>query len=128
MRLEARLRHLGENDPATPALAVERPARLGERPDTARRDERELLVALRTREPELAAPLPDRLRGPVGNCWFRGLRTLVRGLEAERRAARGHRRRGNVERAEELSARHLGQDCKWGAPAPLAAPWRCGPP
>ncbi|MER5304317.1 beta-ketoacyl synthase N-terminal-like domain-containing protein [Streptomyces lasiicapitis] len=112
-RLEARLRHLGENDPATPALAVERP-------DTARRDERELLVALRTREPELAAPLPDRLRGPVGNCWFRGLRTLVRGLEAERRAARGgHRRRGNVERAEELSARHLGQACKWGAPAPL---------
>ncbi|MFD5696866.1 hypothetical protein [Streptomyces lasiicapitis] len=59
MRLEARLRHLGENDPATPAVAVERPARPGERPDTARRDERELLV--------------------------QGVRTPVRGLEAERR-------------------------------------------
>ncbi|GHE68719.1 hypothetical protein GCM10017771_92460 [Streptomyces capitiformicae] len=207
VRLEARLQHLGENDPAVLASAAGRLARLGERPETARGDERELvaallhtaaaaadvpssriarlarqvldhtpataaqvhtlvpltvpvavstdsveglspwldtaledavrrggrleesvilsqqalvlvahgrlaeaqaravkacavagademttlssmaliMVALRTRQPELAAALPDRLRGPAENCWFQGLRTLVRGMEAERR-------------------------------------------
>lgn len=30
-----------------------------------------------------------------------------------------HQRWGNAERAEELSARHLEQPCKWGAPATL---------
>jgi len=42
-------------------------------------------VALRTREPELVASLPDRLRGLQENCELAAVLTLVRGMEAEQR-------------------------------------------
>ncbi|WP_055526211.1 ATP-binding protein [Streptomyces graminilatus] len=44
-----------------------------------------VMVALRTREPELVTSLPDRLRAFEDNCELAAVRTLVRGMEAEQR-------------------------------------------